>query len=142
MALKVKKTVAEEEVKVNTKTVKSNGTKGAKASKKVEPVEVEGEKSEAEELLELRTLEDGLEGILGIVDISKSKEVHLRVIEINGKARIDIRTYNSHTKYQGYTQKGISLPMGEIDDLITVLNSIKESYKNGEIEPLKVEFNK
>lgn len=83
------------------------------------------------------------DGILATLETTKSKSIHLRVIEYKGRdgARLDIRQFNTHSKYTGYTSKGVSISVESLELLRDYIDQIIVNVENGEIEPLEIDLN-
>jgi len=51
------------------------------------------------------------------VEISGSREIHVQIKDWKGRKTLDVRTYIKADTYQGYTHKGINIPVEKAKEL-------------------------
>jgi len=53
-----------------------------------------------------------------VVAVSPSREIHVQRKLWRGREFLDIRTYIKTENYEGYTKKGVMIPIEMADDLV------------------------
>lgn len=60
------------------------------------------------------------------VKITQARKIVVQKKNWNGEETLDIRTYIDCTQYQGFTKKGINIPVSKAKELLAAIKSVLE----------------
>lgn len=62
---------------------------------------------------------------LGRIRLNDTTEVVIRQTEFKGQHYIDVRKYLKSATYTGWTKQGISIPVGQFEELLAILKGVE-----------------